>query len=168
MNVIDKINAQQNGKLLTDAWMVGELLKDMVRKDPYFEKTVDQVLDMPSGSLENAAGLLKDFEDARRRRGDTSCVPLVVQEKILWDFYSNPLSRLQNPAPITSEKTMEMPSLFMVTRFGSQINILADRLEIRGKKLYVWAGSKLQLSISLSLLSTEMFTAENNKGEYNA
>lgn len=161
MSVIDKINAQQNGKLLTDAWVVGEILKDMVREDSQFEKTLNEMIDYPSLNLENAAMMLKEYEDARKRRGIMSCVPLLVQEKILWDFYSATFPCEMNPAMNKLSKAFNMQRCIIVTHLRSHIDIAANRLEIRDEKLYVWAGDKLQLSVKLALCVTVKLTAES-------
>ncbi len=87
MTVFEKIEAQQakeSGR--TDAWMVGEQLKDICRAEPRSAELVEKDLDIQEMSLKKAAGKIKAFADSRRT-GSFACVTPAEAERILREFY---------------------------------------------------------------------------------
>ena len=87
MSAIKKIEAQQVGLENTPAWMVGEQLKDILRREPWNEELLAQDLDVKEMSLQKAAAQIKAYADKQPRKGSCVCVPPNVAEKILREFY---------------------------------------------------------------------------------
>lgn len=88
MDVIQKIGAQQVGKENTDAWMVGEQLKDIVRDNPKAQEMVMQDLDNAEMSIEKCAAKIKEYADKHKEKGKNCfCVPPDVAEGIIREFY---------------------------------------------------------------------------------
>lgn len=84
--VIEKITEQQTGKENTPAWMVGEQLKDICRKEPENAEIVLKDLDVTEMSIEAAEGKIKKWAD-EHKTGNCCCVPPNVAEKIIREFY---------------------------------------------------------------------------------
>lgn len=87
MTAFETIEAQQRGKENTPAWMVGQQLKDIIRREPWNEALLAQDLAVPEMSLEKAAGQIKAWADKQPRKGNCVCVPPNVAEDILRKFY---------------------------------------------------------------------------------
>lgn len=102
MSAVDKIEAQQKGCENTPAWMVGEQLKDILRREPWNEELLAQDLDVKEMSLQKAATQIKAWADKQPRKGNCVCVPPNVAEKILREFYG-----LQEAAPEQTPKPAE-------------------------------------------------------------
>lgn len=96
MNVIDMITAQQKGKENTAAWMVGEQLKDICRRDCRCEEIVVQDLTKESMSIEKAEKRIKAWADAQKRTGNCVCVPPNKAEEIIRNFYGLPVADEKN------------------------------------------------------------------------
>ena len=92
MDVFEKITAMQSGKEFTDAWMVGQQLKDICRADPNCGKLIAEDLENPEMSLEKAAAKIKAKADEihRTTKGNCVCIPPDVAEGILREFYGLP------------------------------------------------------------------------------
>lgn len=90
MTVFEKIEAQQKGKENTAAWMVGEQLKDICRRDPHCAELVLQDLENTSMSIDAAEKKIKAYADKQKRTGNCVCVPPDVAEKIIREFYGLP------------------------------------------------------------------------------
>lgn len=85
--VFEKIEAQQakeNGR--TDAWMVGEQLKDICRAEPRSAELIDKDLDIPEMSIRKAAGKIKAYADSHKT-GSFACVTPAEADRILREFY---------------------------------------------------------------------------------
>lgn len=102
MNAIEKIEAQQIGLENTPAWMAGEQLKDIIRREPWNEELLAQDLEVKEMSLQKAAAQIKAYADKQPRKGNCVCVPPNVAEKILREFYG-----LQAAAPEQTSKPAE-------------------------------------------------------------
>lgn len=107
MTAIEKIEAQQKGKEFTDAWMVGEQLKDILRADPSLEELISTDLDVKDMSLADCAGKIKSWADGQKSKikGRCVCVPPNVAEAIIREFYGLP--EVGAPAPAPAQLTLE-------------------------------------------------------------
>lgn len=87
--LIEKITEQQQGKENTDAFMVGEQLKDICRMNPDAVEIVLQDLDVPEMAIEKAAEKIKAYADEqhKKNKGNCACVPPDVAENIIVEFY---------------------------------------------------------------------------------
>lgn len=92
MTVFEKIEAQQKGLEGTDAYMAGQQLKEICRREPECAQLVLTDLDNPDMSLKAAAGKIKAWADARQKEKKEKCVcvPPDVAEGILRKFYGLP------------------------------------------------------------------------------
>ena len=101
MTVYEKIEARQKGREYTDAWGVGEQLKDILRSDPSLEEIVSQDLDVTEMSLANAAKKIKAWADSKHKEtgGKSICVPPSIAENIIREFYGLPEANASPAAP---------------------------------------------------------------------
>lgn len=92
MKAIEMIEAQQKGKEGTQAFMVGQQLKDICRRDPHCAELVAEDLSNVAMSLENAAGKIKAHADElnRQQKGNFVCITPDVAENIIREFYGLP------------------------------------------------------------------------------
>ena len=90
MTVFEKIEAQQKGKENTAAWMVGEQLKDICRRDPHCAELVLQDLENPKLSIDKVERQIKAYADKQKRSGSCVCVPPNVAEGIIRKAYGLP------------------------------------------------------------------------------
>lgn len=88
---LDKITDQQTGIEGTVPFMVGEQLKDICKGDARAAELILQDLDVEAMSLTNAEKKIKAYADGHRK-GNFSCVPPDVADKILREFYGLPQS----------------------------------------------------------------------------
>ncbi len=87
MTVFEKIEAlQAREKGRTDAWMVGEQLKDICRREPRSAELIDKDLDVKEMNLRAAAGKIKAYADGHKT-GNFACVTPDESDRILRDFY---------------------------------------------------------------------------------
>lgn len=87
MSAVGKIERQQaKEKGRTAAWMVGEQLKDMARREPESAELLDKDLDIPEMSIQHAEKKIKAYADAHKT-GSFACVTPVEAERILREFY---------------------------------------------------------------------------------
>ena len=87
MTLWEKIEAQQKKeKGRTAAWMVGEQLKDMARREPESAELLDKDLDIPEMSIQAAEKKIKDYAD-KHKTGNFACVTPIEAERILREFY---------------------------------------------------------------------------------
>lgn len=104
MSAVEKIERQQaKEKGRTAAWMVGEQLKDMARREPESAELLDKDLDIPEMSIQQAEKKIKAYADAHKT-GSFACVTPVEAERILREFYGltageNPLRPLRGHLP---------------------------------------------------------------------
>lgn len=89
MNVFEMIEAQQKGKEMTAAWMVGEQLKDICRREPGCQQIVAEDLANKDMSIENCEKKIKAYAD-KHRKGSCAVVPPNVAEDIIREFYGLP------------------------------------------------------------------------------
>lgn len=103
MSALAKILEQQEGKLHTDVWMVGQQLKDILKADPSLEEIVDKDLDVKEMSLARCARKIKAWADEQHKqvKGNCVCVPPDVAEGIIREFYGLPAATAE-PAPAPS------------------------------------------------------------------
>ena len=70
-------------------WMVGEQLKDMVRREPAIGELIAQDLTSGGMSLEKAEVKLKAFAD-KHRTGNFACVTPAEAEDVLREYFGLP------------------------------------------------------------------------------
>lgn len=82
---------EQQGKVIarTAPWMVGEQLKDMVRREPGIGELIAQDLTAGGMSLTKAEDKIKDFAD-KHRTGGFACVTPAEAEGILREYFGLP------------------------------------------------------------------------------
>ena len=99
MSAVEKIERQQaKEKGRTAAWMVGEQLKDMARREPESAELLDRDLDIPEMSIQQAEKKIKAYADAHKT-GNFACVTGAETERILREFYGLAARAEQSPAP---------------------------------------------------------------------
>lgn len=87
---IAAIEAQQaKTKARSAAWMVGEQLKDMVRREPGIGALIAQDLTAGGMTLEKAEVKIKAFAD-KHRTGNFACVTPAEAEKLLREYFGLP------------------------------------------------------------------------------
>lgn len=85
--VVKKIEAQQKGlDEFSPAYQVGEQLKDICRSCPEQADLILRDLDNPEMSIVKAERKIKEFAD-KYKKGNCSCCPPQMADKILRDFY---------------------------------------------------------------------------------
>lgn len=102
MNVFEKIEAQQKGRENTPAWMVGEQLKDICRRDPANAEIVAEDLENQEMSIEKAERKIKAWADSQRGKSSCVCVPPNVAENIIRKFYGLPEASAEQPVPVAA------------------------------------------------------------------
>ena len=114
MTVFEKIEAQQaKVEDHTDAWMVGEQLKDICRAEPRSAELIDKDLDIKEMSIRAAADKIKAYAD-KHRTGSFACVTPKEADKILREFYGlgkDTSSALRAPSPQGEGKRAEIIDL---------------------------------------------------------
>lgn len=90
MNVFERIEAQQKGKEGTPAFMVGEQLKDICRREPGNAALVEQ--DLEAVTLEDVAAKIKARADEiqKKEKGSCVCITPMVAEGIIREAYGLP------------------------------------------------------------------------------
>lgn len=88
---INLITKDQQGKENTDAYMVGQQMKDICQ-DPECAKLVAADLEDPKMGLTFCAAKIKAWADEQHRqnKGNCVCVPPDVAESIIREFYGLP------------------------------------------------------------------------------
>lgn len=81
---IEALQAKENGR--TDAWMVGEQLKDICRAEPHSAELIDKDMDVKEMDLRAAAAKIKAYAD-KHKTGNFACVTPMEAERILREFY---------------------------------------------------------------------------------
>lgn len=99
MTVYEKIEQLQKGKENTPAWMVGEQLKDICRREPRCEQIVLEDLASPNMSLEKCEKKIKEWADSQKNGKNCVCVPPQVAEGIIREFYGLGNAPQQNEQP---------------------------------------------------------------------
>lgn len=91
MTCMEKISAAQAGLENTDAYMVGQQLKDICR-DPACAELVAADLENPTMGLKSCAAKINAWADEqhKKNKGRCVCVPPDVAEKIIREFYGLP------------------------------------------------------------------------------
>lgn len=104
MSCIEKITAAQAGLENTDAYMVGQQLKDVCR-DPACAALVAADLENPSMGLKDCAAKIKEwaYEQHKKNKGSCICVPPDVAVGIIRKFYGLP-----DATPVTETKELEV------------------------------------------------------------
>lgn len=113
MSCMEKITAAQAGLENTDAYMVGQQLKDICR-DPACAALVETDLENPNMSLKACAAKIKEWADEERKKTKASCVcvPPNVAEGIIRKFYGLPEVAAETPISQTPEKEVSLEDLF--------------------------------------------------------
>lgn len=87
---MEAIGAQQaKVKARSAPWMVGEQLKDMIRREPGIGELIAQDLTSGGMSLEKAEAKIKAFAD-KHRTGNFACVTPAEAEGILREYFGLP------------------------------------------------------------------------------
>lgn len=91
MNLLELIAGQQKGKEYTDAWAVGEQLKEILRADPSLEELVSKDMEDKTMSITECAKKIKAWADNHHKKGNNCVfVPPQVAEEIIREFYGLP------------------------------------------------------------------------------
>ena len=99
MTCLEMIEKAQNGLEGTDAFAVGEQLKDICR-DPACGELVAKDLENKGMGLRNCAAKIKAYADAHRKKGaNFSFVSPMEAEKIIREFYGLPDRQAQPAEP---------------------------------------------------------------------
>lgn len=118
MTVFEKIESLQKGLEETDAYTVGEQLKDICRREPECAPLVLTDLDNPDMSLKAAAGKIKAWADTKQKEKKAKyvCVPQDVAEGILRKLYGLPDASdagQSQPEPVTeAAPILDLASFF--------------------------------------------------------
>lgn len=89
MNVFEMIEAQQKGKEMTAAWMVGEQLKEICSQEPACAQIVAEDLANQDMSIDKCEKKIKAYAD-KHRKGNCAVAPPNVAEDIIREFYGLP------------------------------------------------------------------------------
>ena len=114
MTVFELIEKQQAGKENTDAWMVGEQLKDICGADPHCADLVEKDLQDKSMNLTACAAKIRAYADRQPRKGNCVCVPPNVAEGIIREFYGLPGAAPKQeqaaarPAPLPEDDGLDL------------------------------------------------------------
>ena len=81
---IEQLQKKESGR--TDAWMVGEQLKDICKAEPRSAELLDKDLDVAEMDLRAAAKKIKEYADGHRT-GNFACVTPAESDRILREFY---------------------------------------------------------------------------------
>ncbi len=94
------IEEQQKGKENTPAWMIGEQLKEICRKEPESARLVEQDL-MGALTLAGCANKLKAKADElhRAQKGDCVCIPPQVAEGVIREYFGLAAQSRSDKAP---------------------------------------------------------------------
>ena len=77
---------QARTKARSAPWMVGEQLKDMIRREPGIAELIHQDLTTGGMTLEKAESKIKAYAD-KHRTGSFSCVTPAEAEEILREYF---------------------------------------------------------------------------------
>lgn len=112
---IAKIEAQQP-KEQNAVWMVGEQLKDMLRREPHLAELVSQDLNCEQMTLANCEKQIKAFSDKNKPKSATCfCVAPVHAERIIREFYG--LTEVAAPVPDAATAPATGGNLVDLTKF---------------------------------------------------
>lgn len=113
MNCIEKITAAQAGLENTDAWMVGEQLKDICR-DAACAQLVAEDLDNPDMGLKACAAKIKEWADEQHKTTKAGCICVTpnVAEGIIRKFYGLPEAAAEEAISQAPEKEVSLADLF--------------------------------------------------------
>ena len=98
--VITAQQEKEKEKGRTPAWMVGEQLKDICRREPKSAELIVQDMANEKMHIQAAAGKIKAYADEQHRKngGNAVCVTPAEAEEILRKFYGLP-EREEAPEP---------------------------------------------------------------------
>ena len=99
--------AEQQAKVKARSapWMVGEQLKDMIRREPGIAELIAQDLTAGGMSLTKAEDKIKDFAD-RHRTGTFACVTPAEAEEILREYFGLPVAGAQAPSVSSADSSL--------------------------------------------------------------
>ncbi len=112
-SAIEAITVQQP-KVENAVWMVGEQMKDMLRKEPYLAEIVLRDLEVPEMSLEHCEKKIKAWAD-QHKVGNFACVTPIRAEKIIREFYGLPerdVDPTASPEDRRSSKFIDLTDFF--------------------------------------------------------
>ena len=109
---IEAIAGQQAGlKARSAAWMVGEQLKDMLRREPGIARLVAQDLTVGGMTLFAAEAKIKAFAD-KHKTGNFACVTPTEAEKIIREYFGLPSEAAEEAPAASGEKVIDLADFF--------------------------------------------------------
>lgn len=103
---MEAIEEQQGRvKARSAPWMVGEQLKDMVRREPGIGELIAQDLTAGGMSLEKAEVRIKAFAD-KHKTGNFACVTPAEAEGILREYFGLPKAGVQAPSVSSADSSL--------------------------------------------------------------
>ncbi len=87
LEVIEELQAKTKAR--SAAWMVGEQLKDMVRREPGIGALIAQDLTTGGMTLEKAEAKIRDYA-GKHRTGNFACVTPAEAEQLLREYFGLP------------------------------------------------------------------------------
>lgn len=90
MEVLEMISAQQEKVPGTDAWMVGEQLKDIIKREPHTAAILAEDLQNEAMDIVHAAGQIRAYANKQPKVKGCVVVPPQVAEGIIRTFYGLP------------------------------------------------------------------------------
>lgn len=103
---MEAIGAQQGRvKARSAPWMVGEQLKDMVRREPGIGELIAQDLTVGGMSLEKAEAKLREFA-GKHKVGNFACVTPGEAEEILREYFGLPKAGAQAPSVSSADSSL--------------------------------------------------------------
>ena len=116
-DAIEAITGQQAKlKARSAPWMVGEQLKDMIRREPGIARLIAQDLTVGGMSLTAAEAQIKAFAD-KHRTGNFACVTPQEAETIIREYFG--LTEIPKPAEFvvqsretTGKKVIDLADFF--------------------------------------------------------
>ena len=118
--------AEQQGKVRARSapWMVGEQLKDMIRREPGIAQLIAQDLTAGGMSLTAAEAKINAFAD-KHRTGNFACVTPMEAEEILREYFGLPAAAGAK-APSVSSADSSLPEGAGTGDAGKAVIDLAD------------------------------------------
>lgn len=103
---MEAIEEQQGRvKARSAPWMVGEQLKDMVRREPGIGDLIAQDLTAGGMTLEKAEVRIKAFAD-KHRTGTFACVTPMEAEDVLREYFGLPKAGAQAPSVSSADSSL--------------------------------------------------------------
>ena len=110
---------EQQAKLKegTAAWVVGEQLKDICRREAKSAELIAQDLQVESMSITEAEKRIKAFSDKNVGKEKFFCVTPVEADRILREFYGLPSALAEEETPKAAEPAVDSGKLIDISDF---------------------------------------------------